>query len=237
MRVIKKTNGRIYHPTQPAAACKSCRIAIAESPQSRTSPAALIRLGYQLVDDNDGSRGLGQEGDRPISRDMVNRQRLADRRRSGDRVRRAAASGAKGRVRDSPSGTIRSDQPPSLFAQPTSAAKTAAATNASSRSRTPPWPGIRRLESLTAKRRLTADSARSRSGRRSRRRRRGKIAARSARRRARRGSRRLRRWPRRRRFRRSRPTRSCPARRAATVAGRDRPPARKAKVSAPQTTP
>src|ERR1700685_4109639 len=43
----------------------------------------------------------------------------------------------------------------------TTAAKTDAATNASSRSINPPWPGIRPLESLTPKRRLSADSNKS----------------------------------------------------------------------------
>src|ERR1700727_1521957 len=43
----------------------------------------------------------------------------------------------------------------------TTAAQTDAATNASSRSINPPWPGIRPLESLTPKRRLSADSNKS----------------------------------------------------------------------------
>src|SRR5271156_6601052 len=43
----------------------------------------------------------------------------------------------------------------------TTAAKRDAATNASSRSINPPWPGIRPLESLTPKCRLSADSNKS----------------------------------------------------------------------------
>ena len=43
----------------------------------------------------------------------------------------------------------------------TTAAKKDAAVNASSRSISPPWPGMRPLEFLTPKRRLTADSNKS----------------------------------------------------------------------------
>ena len=89
MAVMTKTNGRTYHPTHAAAACNSCRNAIPMSPKAGRRRAAPVRLGYQLVDDNDGSGGSGQEGRRPISRDMVNRQRLGDRRRRGDLARRA----------------------------------------------------------------------------------------------------------------------------------------------------
>src|ERR1700761_7994616 len=47
------------------------------------------------------------------------------------------------------------------FKPATTAAKTDAAIKASSRSINPPWPGIRPLESLTPKRRLSADSNKS----------------------------------------------------------------------------
>src|ERR1700690_3822629 len=88
MTVITKTNGRIYHPTHAAAACNSCTNPIPMSPKAGRRGPAPVRLGYQLVDDNDGSRGSGQEGGGPISRDMVNRQRLGNRRRRGDLARR-----------------------------------------------------------------------------------------------------------------------------------------------------
>src|SRR5208282_6516607 len=89
MAVITTTNGRIYHPTHTAAACNPCRNAIPMSPKAGRRRAAPVRLGYQLVDDNDGTGGSGQEGRGPISCDMVNRQSLGDRRRRGDLARRA----------------------------------------------------------------------------------------------------------------------------------------------------
>ncbi len=110
---------------------------------------------------------------------------------------------------------------PRVLTAATTAAKADAAMNESSRSISPPWPGMRRLESLTPKRRLTAEfeqvaQLRHHRGGEPERKDRADPERSGDEHEAERKAERRR--PRARR--RSRPTRSCPARRSATASVR-----------------
>src|SRR5208282_151548 len=110
----------------------------------------------------------GDRGDRepPGRRADHLRARAADRSgrpengeppRSRPDARRGAADGLLAHHRNSPLAM----KEPSVWAAAKSAPKADAAMKASSLSMRPPWPGMRRLESLTPKRRFSADSNRS----------------------------------------------------------------------------